>query len=293
MKKLSIFCVSFLLLCLTATKASPAHYSSDVAPSTKTFVDAYDLALGEQVTIDIYLSEMPLPGCQNAGGVWIDFSGSTGQIAYVSAGRAFSDGSEGPFGPWTTGAGALVNEPAGAGTLMLVVAGLGGECPDADGDLIVGRVVFEMIGTGEASILFSTIPLVATWTPFPDADALPHTLIITIDLDGDGIPDDEDICPYDPTNDIDSDGICGDIDNCPNHYNPDQENSDSDSHGDACDNCPDVDNGDQADSDGDGIGDVCDTGEAAIPTLSEWGLIIFMTIIIGMGVVTLVRRRRV
>jgi hypothetical protein len=34
-------------------------------------------------------------------------------------------------------------------------------------------------------------------------------------------------------------------------------------------------------------------GETAIPTLSEWGMIIFMTIILGIGVVTLLRRRMV
>ena len=35
-----------------------------------------------------------------------------------------------------------------------------------------------------------------------------------------------------------------------------------------------------------GRGNVCDTGEAAIPALSEWGLMIFMTIIPGIGVVS-------
>ncbi len=58
--------------------------------------------------------------------------------------------------------------------------------------------------------------------------------------------------------DDDDDGIPNDDDNCPNVYNPDQTNSDGDSHGDACDNCPFTDNEDQLDSDGDGIGDVCD-----------------------------------
>jgi F0F1-type ATP synthase assembly protein I len=54
-----------------------------------------------------------------------------------------------------------------------------------------------------------------------------------------------------------------------------------------------VDNEDQADSDGDGIGDVCDTGETAIPTLSEWGMIIFMMIMLGIGIATILRRRMV
>ena len=37
---------------------------------------------------------------------------------------------------------------------------------------------------------------------------------------------------------------------------------------------------------------VCDPPSASqIPTLSEWGMIIFMTIILGIGVVTILRRR--
>jgi hypothetical protein len=93
--------------------------------------------------------------------------------------------------------------------------------------------------------------------------------------------------------DTDGDGILDAEDNCPEDANPGQENSDNDSHGNACDNCPNADNENQADSDGDGIGDVCDQGTppSAIPTLSEWGMIIFMTIIMGLGVVTLFRRR--
>ena len=93
--------------------------------------------------------------------------------------------------------------------------------------------------------------------------------------------------------DTDNDEILDQEDNCPQEPNPWQENSDNDSHGDACDNCPNVDNENQADSDGDGIGDACDTGTEEIPTLSEWGMIIFMTIIMVIALVTLLRRRTV
>ncbi len=91
--------------------------------------------------------------------------------------------------------------------------------------------------------------------------------------------------------DIDEDGIPFDEDNCPYVYNPDQTNSDNDSHGDACDNCPYVDNEDQADSNGDGIGDVCDPHQD-IPTLSEWGMIIMALLLLAIGTVAIVRRRK-
>ena len=68
--------------------------------------------------------------------------------------------------------------------------------------------------------------------------------------------------------DSDEDGIPDNVDNCPNFYNPEQQ-----------------------DADEDGIGNACDWDGTAIPTLSEWGLILFMTIIMGLGVVILFRRR--
>jgi len=98
------------------------------------------------------------------------------------------------------------------------------------------------------------------------------------DTDGDGIIDEDDDCPDDPTNDVDGDGVCGYADNCPNTANSDQADVDEDGVGDVCDPCPndyyndydndgvcgdvdncsDVPNHDQADNDGDGVGDVCD-----------------------------------
>ncbi len=58
--------------------------------------------------------------------------------------------------------------------------------------------------------------------------------------------------------DLDEDGVLYPEDNCPSISNADQEDTDSDSLGDACDNCIDDANLDQADFDGDGIGDICD-----------------------------------
>lgn len=50
------------------------------------------------------------------------------------------------------------------------------------------------------------------------------------DSDDDGICDDVDECPYDPENDNDNDGICGDVDECP-------YDSENDADGDGvCDN---------------------------------------------------------
>lgn len=60
----------------------------------------------------------------------------------------------------------------------------------------------------------------------------------TLDGDGDGIPDDTDVCPMLPT--------------------PSQRDGEADQVGDACDNCPSAANRGQEDGDGDAVGDVCD-----------------------------------
>ncbi|MGD2109038.1 MAG: hypothetical protein PVI86_06565, partial [Phycisphaerae bacterium] len=71
------------------------------------------------------------------------------------------------------------------------------------------------------------------------------------DLDGDGVGDLCDPCPYDNPDDIDGDGICASDDNCPEDYNPLQEDCDGDGYGDICD--PDLE-----DCDGDFIDNACD-----------------------------------
>ena len=126
---------------------------------------------------------------------------------------------------------------------------------DSDYDYIVARVSLECTGIGDAEITFSTIPGGNTWNSCPDVPCDEHILPSTLTIH--------------QSTDIDNDGIVNDEDNCPDMHNPDQ-----------------------ADTDGDGMGNACDPLTATdIPTLSEWGMIIFMTIILGIGIVALVRRR--
>jgi hypothetical protein len=59
--------------------------------------------------------------------------------------------------------------------------------------------------------------------------------------------------------DSDGDGVPDDQDNCPFVANPGQENEDGDAYGDACDPCPPFADGALiVDSDGDGVPDACD-----------------------------------
>lgn len=101
----------------------------------------------------------------------------------------------------------------------------------------------------------------------------------SIDSDMDGVPNYCDPCPNDGENDADGDGVCGDLDTCPG--GDDSQNIDGDSLPDFCDvcpndiendadgdgvcetfdNCPTIANTNQADNDLDQIGDACDNDD--------------------------------
>ena len=66
-----------------------------------------------------------------------------------------------------------------------------------------------------------------------------------------------------PLFDSDGDGVPADQDNCPFAANAGQADRDKDGIGDACDNCPGRRNLDQIDRDSDLVGDACDDGPDA------------------------------
>jgi hypothetical protein len=109
------------------------------------------------------------------------------------------------------------------------------------------------------------------------------------------------VCQYNDPNDIDGDGVANnpDEDNCPTRANgPFLGTCTVGNVGDSCianEACGvgGICSMNQEDADGDGIGDACDSSGAQVPTLSEWGLMIFMTLVMGIGVITLLRRKMV
>ena len=114
MKKLLMVCAIVLLSGAGTALAQPNYQFAEVG--TKNFITEVTIPVGDQISLDLYLTNAGAP--QTAGGAYLDFTGSTAEISYVSGGRCFNDGSEGCTGPWTSGSGALVDEPSGPGTFM-------------------------------------------------------------------------------------------------------------------------------------------------------------------------------
>jgi hypothetical protein len=110
----------------------------------------------------------------------------------------------------------------------------------------IGKDVLAAAGTGSVSASYrltdtlgQSSPIGASFDPAYQHHAGFWTPVTgTLDSDGDGIPDAQDLCPYDAANDADGDGHCGDVDNCPNTPNPDQTDSNSNGIGDACETHP-------------------------------------------------------
>jgi len=92
------------------------------------------------------------------------------------------------------------------------------------------------------------------------SDGCPYVYDDGTDTDGDGVPDACDAClGFNDSDDVDGDGVPDGCDNCVTTANHNQSDFDNDGIGNACDNCPTAANSNQADMDEDGEGDACDT----------------------------------
>jgi len=109
-----------------------------------------------------------------------------------------------------------------------------------------------------------------TLSPRQEVTPVPYALYASAvspaglaDLDGDGVPNADDNCPFTANagqEDTDYDAKGDACDNCPGKLNPWQIDTDGDGVGDECDNCVTVSNPNQTDTDSDTWGDACDCG---------------------------------
>jgi hypothetical protein len=106
----------------------------------------------------------------------------------------------------------------------------------------------------ELFVLKDGAPLTDSCENDPGCDRVANTFLVVVE----GLSSFVAGVPLDSDDDGVPDHFRGERDNCPTTPNPDQQNSDSDTHGDACDNCAIAANQDQADNDSDGIGNACD-----------------------------------
>ena len=186
MKKITLLILLFLLA--VATPAIAVNYYTDVleagnpggwTESEKTFDEESTIFPGDQFEVDIWIHAGP--GEAASGGFWIDFAGSTDKVAYVQAERYNKYYNEGELpGPWSPG-GVIVNEPLGAGTLLVQVINLGGAEPDVYGDIIIAKVTFQCIAQGDVQITVVTYPEIHFWAtipPWDDSVILPAILTI-------------------------------------------------------------------------------------------------------------------
>jgi len=132
---------------------------------------------------------------------------------------------------------------------------------DANGN-VIGSTPISVANGGDNCPLIpnhlQTVTCTATGTPNPNCNGFTTTLgdACNTDIDGDGIPNVTDTCPYFSNADQTArpaanlvTSLCTGID------------SDGDGVPDFRDNCPFIANSDQTDTNGNGIGDVCDPDE--------------------------------
>ncbi len=161
MKAISTIWMLLLVLGLMVSPCYAIEYCKDFlesgnpggwSVSLKTFDDEWTLKVGDEVELDIWINDVPLPLL--SGGFWIEYDPSEVSIVHVQS----YDGYFLP-GPWEMAFTTMIRDPGGPGTYVVYVGPpLMGAAPDGDGDIIIAKVRFRCEGEGDATITISTIP---------------------------------------------------------------------------------------------------------------------------------------
>jgi hypothetical protein len=234
MRRLAVVCT--LWLTLLAPPCFAIQYCKDILEtgnpggwtgSLKTFDDEWTIGTSETVDVDIWINDAP--EALLTGGFWISFDPALVSVVSVEV----YNNSVLP-GPWDPGFTTIIPDSDGPGTYLVACGNFDCVTPDADGDVIIGRVRFRCESAGDAFITIAPIPI-------SGYDTVVGCSLPTVIYDPDITPNTFTIHQID---DIDGDGIANADDNCPTVFNPGQEDLlDGDGAGDACDNCPELANG--------------------------------------------------
>ena len=190
MKKLVV--VSVVVFSLIVSPCFAIEYCKDFlesgnpggwgGSSLKTFEDEWTLTVGEEVELDIWINDVPLPLL--SGGFWIEYDPSKVSIVSVAA----YDGNDIPGpGPWEVAFTVKFPDAGGPGTYLLQVGPpLMPATPDGDGDIIIAKVRFRCESVGNATITISTIPGLDTFvgdTTVFDPEIIDNNVVIHQEID--------------------------------------------------------------------------------------------------------------
>ncbi len=181
---LIIICSLLMASLLVQQSAEAIEYGTDVleagnaggAGGGKTFDTEFIVTPGSEFIVDVWLRDVFCDVL--SGGFWITFDPA--KLAYVDATRYAP--------PWDPACGPIVPDAGGPGTLYAVFCNLDTVVhPDGDADIIVGKVKFRSIASGDTQLRVTTIPIADPsfhlWVCWPDGTVLDpyipaHTLTI-------------------------------------------------------------------------------------------------------------------
>ena len=226
MKKLSIVCL--LVLGLMVSPCFAIQYCKDFlepgnpggwSESLKTFEDEWTLNVGEEVELDIWINDVPEQLI--SGGFWVTYD-----PLLVSVEDVLAYDNTDLLGPWDPGFTAKVQDPDGPGTYFLALGNLSTPFPDAEGDIILGKIRFHAVSEGSVTITVSVIPQTSTVVGWPsihiyDDEISPNTVtLFQTNCGVDADCDDNNLCTtdacdsnsgecvFDPDVDCDDNNLC-------------------------------------------------------------------------------------